>query len=109
LALRRAPWRFEDPQLHCRPQGEYYWITGVTDAIRDLKAQPGKTSGGVLFRSLLDAGLVDTVEVAVIPVLIGSGIPILPDRRRAPLHLEEIKAFPSGILMLKCADPTSPS
>lgn len=34
--------------------------------------------GGLLFRSLLDAGLVDTVEVAVIPVLLGAGVPLLP-------------------------------
>ena len=34
--------------------------------------------GGLLFRSLLDAGLVDTVEVAVIPVLLGAGVALLP-------------------------------
>ena len=37
--------------------------------------------GGALFRTLLDAGLVDTVEVAVIPVLLGGGIPITRARR----------------------------
>jgi dihydrofolate reductase len=83
--------------------------SGVAEAIRDLKEQPGKDiwlyGGGVLFRSLLDAGLVDVVEVAVIPVLIGSGIPVLPAGRRSPLHLEESKALPSGILMLKYSAP----
>ena len=47
-----------------------------------LRAQPGKDiwlfGGGDLFRSLLSQGLVDTVEVAVIPVLLGAGIPLLP-------------------------------
>ncbi len=47
-----------------------------------LQQQPGKDlwlfGGGDLFRSLLAAGLVDTVEVAVIPVLLGQGIPLLP-------------------------------
>jgi len=33
--------------------------------------------GGGLFRSLLDLGLVDTVEVAVIPVLLGGGVPLV--------------------------------
>ncbi|HEU0141843.1 MAG TPA: dihydrofolate reductase family protein, partial [Bryobacteraceae bacterium] len=46
-----------------------------------LKAKPGRDiwlyGGGKLFRLLLDGGLVDTVEVAVIPVLLGSGIPLL--------------------------------
>ena len=47
-----------------------------------LRRQPGKDialfGGGALFRSLLDAGLVDTVEVSLIPVLLGAGIPLLP-------------------------------
>jgi dihydrofolate reductase len=35
-------------------------------------------------------GLVDTVEVAVIPVLLGGGLPLLPDTsKRAELKLVE--------------------
>ena len=48
----------------------------------DLKTKSGKDiwlwGGGELFRSLLNAGLVDGVDVAVIPVLLGAGIPFLP-------------------------------
>ena len=48
------------------------------ESIRALKAKPGKDiwlfGGGELFRSLLDAGLVDTVEPAVVPVLLGGGV-----------------------------------
>ena len=59
-----------------------------------LKAEPGKDiwlyGGGDLFRTLLAAGLVDTVELAVIPVLLGDGIPLLPpgrlDHPRAERH-----------------------
>ena len=47
-----------------------------------LKREEGKDiwlfGGGGLFRSLLGMGLVDTVEVAVIPVLLGEGVPLLP-------------------------------
>ena len=79
--------------------------SGVQEAVAALKAQPGKDiwlmGGGVLFRSLLDAGLVDTVEVALMPVMIGSGTPLLPEGRRRSLHLTESKTLPSGILMLK--------
>ena len=50
--------------------------------VRDLKAQGGKDiwlfGGGSLFRSFFDSDLVDAVEVAVIPVLLGAGIPLLP-------------------------------
>ena len=82
---------------------------GVAEAVAAMKAQPGPApqkdiwlfGGGVLFRSMLDAGLVDTVEVAVMPVMIGSGIPLMPEGKRQALHLDESKTLPSGILMLK--------
>jgi len=82
--------------------------SGVAEAVAALKAQPGPKpqkdiwlfGGGILFRCLLDAGLVDTVEVALNPVMLGSGIPLLPEGRRRSLHFEESKVLPSGILML---------
>jgi dihydrofolate reductase len=50
--------------------------------VRDLRTQPGKDiaifGGGELFRSLLSAGLVDRIEMSLIPVLLGGGIPLLP-------------------------------
>jgi dihydrofolate reductase len=83
--------------------------SGVAERVAAMKAQPGPPpqkdiwlfGGGVLFRSMLDAGLVDTVEVAVMPVMIGSGIPLMPEGKRQALYLDESKALPSGILMLK--------
>jgi dihydrofolate reductase len=78
--------------------------SGIAKAVAALKAQPGKDiwlmGGGVLFRSLLDAGLVDAVDVSVMPVLLGSGTPLLPEGQRRILHLEHSKTLPSGILML---------
>jgi dihydrofolate reductase len=48
-----------------------------------LRAKEGKDmwlfGGGSLFRSLLQLGLVDSVEVAIIPVLLGGGVPFLPE------------------------------
>jgi len=56
--------------------------TPPEDTVRELKSKPGKDiwlfGGGELFRCLVDAGLVDTVEVAIMPVLLGGGIPVLP-------------------------------
>lgn len=50
--------------------------------ISQMKAEPGKDiwlwGGGSLLRSMLDARLVDAVEVGVIPVLLGDGVPLLP-------------------------------
>jgi dihydrofolate reductase len=76
----------------------------IPETVAAMKAQPGKDiwlfGGGVLFRALLDAGLVDTVEVALMPVMIGSGTPLLPEGRRRSLRLTESKTLPSGILLL---------
>ena len=54
----------------------------VEETVANLRAEAGRDiwlfGGGSLFRSLLAAGLVDTVEVAIMPVLLGEGIPLLP-------------------------------
>jgi dihydrofolate reductase len=72
--------------------------------VADLKAGSGRDiwlfGGGELFRYLLDAGLVDAVEVAVMPVLLGSGIPLLPAGAHARLVLSDLKRLPSGIVVL---------
>jgi len=75
-----------------------------------LKAKQGRDiwlfGGGILFRSLLDAGLVDTVEVAVIPVLLGAGIPLLPPGAATKLVLADQKTLPaSGIVALSYSVP----
>jgi dihydrofolate reductase len=50
--------------------------------------------GGSLFRSLLELGLVDSVEVAVIPVLLGGGLPLLPHPAgRSPLRLVKHRIY----------------
>jgi dihydrofolate reductase len=52
------------------------------EIVRGLREQSGKDiwlfGGGSLFRSLAAANLVDSVEIALIPVLLGAGIPLLP-------------------------------
>src|SRR5438105_1815994 len=63
-------------------QRDYPKVTVVAEKAEEtvaaLRAEAGKDvwlfGGGLLFRSLLDAGLVDTVEVAVVPVLLGEGL-----------------------------------
>lgn len=80
------------------------------EVVAALKAKPGRDiwlfGGGVLFRSLLDAGLVDTVEVAVMPVLLGAGIPLLPPGAAARLQLADQKILPaSGIAVLAYSVP----
>ena len=73
--------------------------------VKALKKKAGKDiwlfGGGALFRTLLDAGLVDTVEIGVNPVLLGDGIPLLPPGARATLTLSDYKVLPeSGTVAL---------
>jgi dihydrofolate reductase len=81
-----------------------------SDVVTALKSKPGRDiwlyGGGALFRSLLDAGLVDTVEVAVIPVLLGAGVPVLPPGAATKLELADQKTLPaSGIVALAYSVP----
>jgi dihydrofolate reductase len=76
------------------------------ETVAALRVKPGKDiwlfGGGLLFRSFLDMGLVDTVEVAVIPVLLGGGIPLLPaPAKKATLKLTGHKVYGSGIVLLE--------
>ncbi len=68
------------------------------ETLAALKAKSGKDiwlfGGGSLFRSLLELGLVDVVEVAVIPVLLGGGVPLLPHSARlAKLRLVKHRIY----------------
>jgi dihydrofolate reductase len=92
-------------------QQDYPNLTIVSEnpeqALADLRSKPGKDiwlfGGGSLFRSLLEARLVDAVEVSVIPVLLGEGIPLLPPKRsseRFKLKLAGSRTFKTGIVSL---------
>ena len=80
------------------------------EIVAQLKAKPGKDiwlfGGGELFRTLLDAGLVDSVELAVMPVLLGNGIPLMPAGASTKLVLVDQKTLPrSGIVVMSYTVP----
>ncbi|HEU5288863.1 MAG TPA: dihydrofolate reductase family protein [Candidatus Limnocylindria bacterium] len=76
-------------------QVDYPDVTIVGDeveaAVKSLRANSRKDvwlfGGGELFRRLLDAGLVDSVELAVEPILLGGGIPLV----REALHRHQLR------------------
>ena len=73
-----------------------------------LRAQPGKDiwlfGGGRLLASLLDLGCVDTIEPAIVPVLLGSGRPMVAAlATHARLELTAHRVYPSGITWLEYA------
>ncbi|MGH7572948.1 MAG: dihydrofolate reductase family protein [Gemmatimonadota bacterium] len=76
--------------------------------LEELRSQPGKDiwlfGGGQLFRSLLEIGSVDTVELAIIPVLLGGGRPFLaPPAVQRRLTLTGRREYPSGVVWLDYA------
>ncbi|MCY3965103.1 MAG: dihydrofolate reductase family protein [Acidobacteria bacterium] len=79
-------------------QSDYRNLTIVGDdwkeVVKSLREEDSKKDiwlfgGGSLFRSLAEAGLVDTVEVAVIPTILGGGVPLIAEPvPRIKLELE---------------------
>jgi dihydrofolate reductase len=71
-----------------------------------MRAEDGKDiwlfGGGTLFGSLASAGLVDTVELGVMPVLLGGGQPVISgNTARVKLGLSSCESSPGGVLSLK--------
>lgn len=83
------------------PAGTRDGVTVVDDAasaVAELKRADGKPlwlwGGGELFASLARAGLVDGIDVAIIPVVLGRGIPLMPaDGPRMPLRLRTHRLY----------------
>lgn len=95
---------------HTLRQQDHPQVTIVSDdaqaVLEQLRSQPGKDiwlfGGGKLFQSLLALGCVDTVEPAIIPVLLGEGRPLLPTpAAKQMLTLTSQRVFPSGIVWLE--------
>jgi len=89
--------------------GEHPSVTVVSEntasVVEALRQESGKDiwlmGGGVLFRSLLEAGQVDAVETGVVPILLGRGLPLLPSLSRpVRLALTKTQNYPSGIVLL---------
>ncbi len=78
----------------------------LEDTVSALKQEKGKDiwlfGGGDLCRTLLRVGLVDVVEVAVSPILLGGGIPLVASpAERARLKLRSHRIYQkSGIVWL---------
>jgi dihydrofolate reductase len=84
-------------------------VTVVRDdidaTVAALRCEAGRDiwlfGGGRLFANLLAADLVDQIEVAVMPVLLGTGTPLVsPGAPRSGLTLTRSHASPSGIVHL---------
>ena len=71
-----------------------------------LRARPGKHTwmmgGAGLIASFLDEGEIDEFDIAVMPVLIGEGIPLVEPRHRdVELRLLSSESYPDGVVRLR--------
>ncbi len=86
----------------------------AAERVAALRAEPGDGEiwlfgGGALFAELLAAGQVDAVEVTIVPVLLGGGIPLLPGTpSRVGLSLTHSQVYPTGMVALHYAVRPSP-
>lgn len=79
----------------------------VVEAVRALKAQPGKnilTDGSSqLVHALLEADLVDELHLLVYPLTLGSGKRVLPNGVSATFELLSATPYPTGVVGLHYA------
>lgn len=78
---------------------------GIEAVVAAMKAEPSARDiwlfgGSELAGALFAAGLVDRVEMAVMPVLLTRGIPLLPAGLQRKLTLVSAQGLASGIQML---------
>ncbi|MDL1896314.1 dihydrofolate reductase [Anaerolineae bacterium CFX7] len=95
---------------HTLQQKDHPQVTIVSDnpqtMLNQMRSLAGKDiwlfGGGKLFQSLLALDCVDTVEPAIIPVLLGGGHPLLPSPAvKNMLTLTNHLLYPSGIVWLE--------
>lgn len=71
-----------------------------------LKQQPGKdisvVGSGTLTRSLIEAGLVDELQLMLCPVVVGRGKRLFDDTDfTRPMKVLEVRSFDSGMIFLR--------
>jgi dihydrofolate reductase len=74
----------------------------VVQAVRDLKAQPGKNimldGSSVLAHTLIENDLVDEFRLHIYPLVLGSGKRLYPDGKRVNFKLVESAPVPTGVV-----------
>jgi dihydrofolate reductase len=89
------------------PKNTHLFSGDLEDLVARLKASlPAEKDicvygGGQLVTGFIDAGLLDELGVAVIPVILGGGVPFFGSITQwTRLELAECRPYPSGIVLL---------
>ena len=89
-----------------KSSGEAEIVSGdIGEQVRKIKKMEGKDiwlfGGASLTTSLMNEGLVDGLELAVHPILLGSGKPLFQGiKGRVKTKLIDVKTYPTGLVML---------
>ncbi len=80
------------------------WSGSVKALAKDLERQGAKRvwvmGGGLTASAFLDAGLLDELEIASIPIVLGTGIPMFSATKKpVRFALAESKPFPNGVVL----------
>ena len=74
----------------------------VVEAVRDLKAQPGKNilldGSSVLAHTLIEHDLVDEYKLHIYPIALGNGKRLYPEGKRVNFKLVESSPLPTGVI-----------
>ena len=108
--IRYARWADKTPHIVVsktldKAQWKNTVIVRDLEEIRKLKQQPGKNiyvvGGATLVSSLMNAGLVDQVQLAVYPMVLGGGKALFKDvKGRHPLELVESQQAANGKMLV---------
>lgn len=94
--LKSAPWGKWEPAKLVQED--------AVTTIAALKKQPGKDMvlwGSIsLAQALMRANLIDEYQFRIVPVLLGSGMPLFSKAGAANLQLTNTKTYPSGLLLV---------
>ncbi len=108
------PWPYQGNHTYVMTRDEFLFapqkdVTFVTsdfvEFVEDLKKQDGKdiwlVGGGVLNGILLDAGLVDEIQLCVMPITLGEGIPLFQSHKASHFWaLHACRSYENGVVMI---------
>ena len=104
------PWKdiknYVFSQTYAKSESDFELVTGnVVEEVKKLKALPGKDiwmfGGASLNDSLMNAGLIDEIGLAIHPILLGKGKPFFSDYgKRIKLKLKDCKPYSTGLVYL---------
>ncbi|MGL4852491.1 MAG: dihydrofolate reductase family protein [Tannerellaceae bacterium] len=77
----------------------------IDQQLAELKENKGKdiwlVGGGVLTSMLLDYNLIDEMQIAIAPIILGEGIPLFPNKPKESIwKLTNNESYSSGVMIL---------